>query len=70
MADIAEQSAASKPSYRERRRLPRKKSLLAATLVTADGPFESRILDFSRGGAKVESARPVEHGEEIGRAHV
>ena len=65
MTDIAEQSAASKPSYRERRRLPRKKSLLVATLVTAEGSFECRILDFSRGGAKVECARPVDQGEAV-----
>lgn len=36
-----------------------------ATLATADGSFESRILDFSAGGAKVECAWPVKQGETV-----
>lgn len=43
----------------ERRKWPRKRSLLQATLVTANGWFDCRVLDFSPGGAKVEFAHPL-----------
>jgi len=49
----------------ERRKVPRKKSLLCATLVTAEGGFDCRVLDFSSGGAKVEFPHDVVEGQRV-----
>ncbi len=59
MSDMAEQRAELERSYLDRRKYPRKKSFLPATLAMAEGSFECRVLDFSRGGAKVELAPAV-----------
>ena len=59
MSDKAEARVAPKQNFAERRKWPRKKSLRQATLVTAKGSFDCRVLDFSTGGAMVECAHPV-----------
>lgn len=43
----------------ERRKIPRKWSLLPATLETPAGSFECRVLNLSPRGAKVELAQPL-----------
>ena len=43
----------------ERRKWPRKRSLLQATLMTANGSLDCGVLNFSPGGAKIEFAHPL-----------
>ena len=59
MSDKLEARVTPEQDPAERRKWPRKRSLLQATLVTADGSFDCRVLDFSPGGAKVEFAHPL-----------
>ena len=59
MSGDAGRHAVPEPSGDDRRRFLRKKSLLPATLITAQGSFDCRVLDFSAGGAKVECAQPL-----------
>ena len=59
MSDKVEARVTPEQDFAERRKWPRKRSLLQATLVTADGSFDCRVLDFSPGGAKVEFAHPL-----------
>jgi len=53
------------PDSRERRRHPRKKSLLPAVLVTQSGSFDCRVYDLSVGGARVEAATRVSPGQPL-----
>jgi cyclic nucleotide-binding protein/PilZ domain-containing protein len=59
MSDKLEARVTPEQDPAERRKWPRKRSLLQATLVTVDGSFDCRVLDFSPGGAKVEFAHPL-----------
>ena len=59
MGEKPEAHVMSEPNVGEHRKWPRKRSLLQATLMTANGSFDCRVLNFSPGGAKVEFAHPL-----------
>jgi PilZ domain-containing protein len=59
MSDKPEARVTPERNVSERRKRPRKKSLLQATLVTANGSCDCRVLDFWPGGARVEFAHPL-----------
>jgi len=63
MSGNAERHAVPEPIGENRRQFPRKKSLLPATLITAQGSFDCRVLDFSAGGAKVECTQSLAEGD-------
>ena len=63
MSGNAERHAVPEPIGLEARQFLRKKSLLPATLITAQGSFDCRVLNLSAGGAKVECAQSVAEAE-------
>jgi hypothetical protein len=63
MSSDAERHAVPEPIGEDRRKFLRKKSLLSATLITAQGSFDCRVLDFSAGGAKVECTQSLAGGD-------
>jgi hypothetical protein len=65
MSGNAERHVVPEPIGREARQFPRKRSLLPATLITAQGSFDCRVLNLSAGGAKLECAQSVAEGESL-----
>jgi len=63
MGSDAERHAVPEPVGEDRRKFLRKKSLLPATLITVQGSFDCRVLDFSAGGAKVECTQSLAEGD-------
>jgi hypothetical protein len=65
MGEKPEAHVAPEPNVGEHRKWPRKRSLLQATLMTANGSFDCRVLNFSPSGAKVEFAHPLAKKEKV-----
>jgi len=55
MSDMLDADTSARPSDRDRRKDLRRRCFLPGQLLTAAGSFDCRVLDFSRGGAKVEA---------------